>query len=51
MIIIRIHIMEGSLVMESPPSFLPSLENVIDELSSYCDSERLNAKETRKIGF
>ena len=26
-------------------------ENVIDELSSYCDSERLNAKETRKIGF
>jgi hypothetical protein len=27
------------------------LENVIDELSSYCDSERLNAKETRKIGF
>ena len=26
-------------------------ENVIDELSSYCDSERLNAKEIRKIGF
>ena len=26
-------------------------ENVIEELSSYCDSERLNAKETRKIGF
>ena len=26
-------------------------ENVIEELSSYCDSERLNAKEIRKIGF
>ena len=26
-------------------------ENVIDELFSYCDSERLNAKEIRKIGF
>lgn len=26
-------------------------ENVIDELSLYCDNERLNAKETRKIGF
>ena len=26
-------------------------ENVIEEISSYCDSERLNAKETRKIGF
>ena len=26
-------------------------KNVIDELSSYCDSERLNAKEIRKIGF
>ena len=26
-------------------------DNVIDTLSAYCDSERLNAKETRKIGF
>ena len=26
-------------------------DNVIDSLSAYCDSERLNAKETRKIGF
>ena len=26
-------------------------DNVIDSLSVYCDSERLNAKETRKIGF
>ena len=26
-------------------------DNIIDTLSAYCDSERLNAKETRKIGF
>ena len=26
-------------------------ENVIEEISSYCDSERLNAREIRKIGF
>lgn len=26
-------------------------DNVIDTLSAYCDSERLNAKEIRKIGF
>lgn len=26
-------------------------ENVIDALSVYCDNERLNAKETHKIGF
>jgi len=26
-------------------------ENIIEELSTYCDSERLEAKGTRKIGF
>ncbi len=26
-------------------------ENIIEELSAYCDSERLEAKGTRKIGF
>ena len=26
-------------------------DNVIDSLSAYCDSERLNAKEIRKLGF
>lgn len=26
-------------------------ENIIEELSSYCDSERLETKGTRKIGF
>lgn len=26
-------------------------ENIIEELSAYCDSERLETKETRKIGF
>jgi hypothetical protein len=26
-------------------------ENVIDALSVYCDNERLNAKESHKIGF
>ena len=26
-------------------------ENIIEELSSYCESERLNTKEIRKIGF
>ena len=26
-------------------------DNIIDTLSAYCDSERLNARETRKIGF
>ena len=26
-------------------------ENIIEELSAYCDSERLETKGTRKIGF
>ena len=26
-------------------------ENIMEELSSYCDNERLETKEMRKIGF
>ena len=26
-------------------------DNIVEELSSYCDSERLEGKEYRKIGF